>query len=123
MVKKVRIDRRDQPDIAVERVLLALTELGFPNSLGDESEDHMDVFLGEADAAQPEVYHVRPGAQHDPRYGENSTGVFVRAQCDDGTWMPADIAQLTKESLIAWLRSRPRGAEQTVLILLGHPHE
>jgi hypothetical protein len=52
-----------------------------------------------------------------------STGIMVRAQKGDGSWVTADIADLTVESLNAWLRSRGgdnEWAEQVVRHLLGH---
>jgi hypothetical protein len=50
------------------------------------------------------------------------TGIPVRAVKPDGVgWVSADIAHLKKESLLDWLRSRPNLAENTVLVLLGHP--
>ncbi len=52
-----------------------------------------------------------------------STGILVRAQRSTGEWVNADIADLTKESLDAWLRSRGGDnpwAEATVAIMLGH---
>jgi hypothetical protein len=52
-----------------------------------------------------------------------STGIYVRAQNEHGRWVNADIATLTKESLITFLRSRGgenEWAESVVLILLGH---
>lgn len=56
------------------------------------------------------------------------TGVMVRALGVDGKWGNADIAQLDKESLVAWLRHTNEQvntlAERTILVLLGHnPHE
>jgi len=69
-----------------------------------------------------------PGARHVENRGIH-TGIFVRAKlqstnaADNGKWGPHDIADLTRESLVAWLRSRGghnEWAEQTVLILLGH---
>ena len=50
------------------------------------------------------------------------TGIPVRSELN-GRWGANDIAELTKESLLEWLRSRPNFAEQTVLILLGHPRD
>lgn len=54
-----------------------------------------------------------------------STGIYVRAQ-DPATdkWGSFDIAELTHDSLMAWLRSRGGDnpwAENTVATLLGHP--
>ncbi len=56
------------------------------------------------------------------------TGIFVRAQSQDGSWTSADILQLTRESLIEWLASRDAhgsdvgGAwrDSVVLTLLGY---
>ncbi len=54
------------------------------------------------------------------------TGVYVRAQNPDGSWASADIAHLTRESLIAWLASRDAEGlgttwrDRVVCILLGH---
>ena len=53
------------------------------------------------------------------------TGIYVRAKQPDGKWISADLCQLSKESLLAWLRSRGGNnpwAEDTVGILLGHGH-
>lgn len=36
----------------------------------------------------------------------NVTGIFVRAQHEDGRWENVDIAALDKPSLLAWLKSR-----------------
>ena len=54
-----------------------------------------------------------------------ATGVYVRAQFSDGKWGSVDIAILTKESLLSWLKSRGGDnpwAEDVVGILLGHGH-
>jgi len=54
-----------------------------------------------------------------------STGLYVRAKRPDGKWISADLCQLDKPSLLAWLKSRGgnnRWAEDTVGILLGHGH-
>lgn len=51
------------------------------------------------------------------------TGILVRAQAPDGSWMNADIGQLDRESLHRWLRSRGGRnlwAENVVLMILGH---
>ncbi len=62
--------------------------------------------------------------QTDPtRNGD--TGIYVRAQDINGKWVSADICQLTKVSLLEWLRSRGGDnpwAEDTVGILLGYGH-
>lgn len=51
------------------------------------------------------------------------TGIFVRAIGQDGRWGSFDIAELDRDSLHQWLRSRGGEnlwAENCVLILLGH---
>jgi hypothetical protein len=51
------------------------------------------------------------------------TGICVRAQGIGGKWGAYDIAELDKDSLRAWLRSRGgvnKFAENVVFILLGH---
>lgn len=56
---------------------------------------------------------------------DGATGIYVRARRPDGTWDNADIAELDRDSLIRWLRSREdeaRFAEQVVLAMLGHDH-
>lgn len=60
----------------------------------------------------------------------DSTGIFVRARWpndapSDGVrfWDSHDIQNLTKESLLEWLRSRPNFAEDTVLLLLGYERD
>ena len=58
------------------------------------------------------------------------TGIYVRAltgnpQFGGGVWGSHDIAHLTRESLLVWLRSRGgenAWAENVVGILLGHGH-
>lgn len=53
---------------------------------------------------------------------QDATGIYVRAKRDD-KWESVDIAVLTKESLLSWLRSRGGSnpwAESTVALLLGH---
>ena len=52
-----------------------------------------------------------------------TTGIYVRAKNVADQWDSVDIAELDKESLKAWLKSRGgdnKWAEDTVLILLGH---
>jgi len=52
------------------------------------------------------------------------TGIFVRATTPDGV-KSADIAVLTPESLLKWLKMHDGDnqlAEDTVGILLGHGH-
>jgi len=62
------------------------------------------------------------------RLGEewrDCTPIYVRAQLPDGTWVAANLAQLTKESLLAWLRSDGTQnplAENVVGILCGYDH-
>lgn len=53
---------------------------------------------------------------------EDATGIFVRARLAE-KWASYDIAQLERESLLTWLRSRPNFAEQTVLLLLNHSRD
>lgn len=51
------------------------------------------------------------------------TGIYVRALNPQGHYISADIASLTIESLVHWLRSREgknAWAERTVCILLGY---
>lgn len=51
------------------------------------------------------------------------TGIYVRAMNFNDTWVNADIAHLTKESLLEWLKrdgGDNRLAEDTVGILLGY---
>jgi hypothetical protein len=60
----------------------------------------------------------------DPKreYLAEATGIYVRAKVDN-KWKSVDIAQLDKESLLRWLRSRDGDnpwAEDVVGILLGH---
>lgn len=53
------------------------------------------------------------------------TGIYVRAKTEQGTLVVADIADLKRESLLAWLRSdggeNPL-AENIVGILLNYGH-
>jgi hypothetical protein len=66
---------------------------------------------------------VVPLVVDDERMGLAETGVFVRATLD-GKWGSHDIAHLTRNSLLRWLRSRGGEnlwAENTVMILLGWP--
>ena len=54
-----------------------------------------------------------------------STGIFVRAQDESGKWHSVDILQITKESLLEWLKSGGgdnKLAENTIGILFGHGH-
>lgn len=63
-----------------------------------------------------------------PRAVVGSTGIFIRAwtSTDDGVrCVTADISELTKASLLDWLRSRGGDnpwAEDVVGIVLGHGH-
>jgi len=55
----------------------------------------------------------------------NLTGIYVRAITPEGKWDNADIAELDKSSLKAFLRSRGGDntwAENVVAIMLGHGH-
>jgi hypothetical protein len=52
-----------------------------------------------------------------------STGIFVRARNQEGKWGSYDIAELERESLLAWLRKDIDLAERVVLALLEHAHE
>ncbi len=65
-----------------------------------------------------DIFTIDPGrAEH-----VGATGIYVRAK-DGDKWMNADIAELDKSSLLAWLRSRGGDnpwAEDTLGILLGH---
>jgi hypothetical protein len=57
--------------------------------------------------------------------GEWETGIFVRAQDPHGKWISADIAILTPDSLLSYLRhcgEHNHLAENVVGILLGHGH-
>lgn len=62
--------------------------------------------------------------QTDPKRN-GDTGIYVRAQDINGKWDSFDISQLTKASLLEFLRSRGGDnpwAEDVVGILLGHGH-
>ncbi len=62
--------------------------------------------------------------QTDPERQSGDTGIYVRAQDINGKWGSFDICELTRASLLEWLKSRGGDnpwAENTVLILLGHP--
>jgi hypothetical protein len=53
------------------------------------------------------------------------TGIYIRAQDEEGRWHSEDIALLDMPSLLEWLRSRGGynpWAEDVVGILLGHGH-
>ena len=61
----------------------------------------------------------------DPQRVGNETGILVRSLGVDGKWGAFDIAELTAESLLEWLKSRGgdnQMAEDTVGIILGHGH-
>ncbi|HZU84382.1 MAG TPA: hypothetical protein VE987_15740 [Polyangiaceae bacterium] len=63
----------------------------------------------------------------DPRrYAEQepNTGILVRAEWPGGAqFMNADIAWLTRDSVLEWLRDRDeRFLKSTILLLLGHEH-
>jgi hypothetical protein len=52
-----------------------------------------------------------------------TTGIYVSAQSTNGVWTNLDIAELDKDSLQQWLRSRGgvnTWAESVVYHLLGH---
>ena len=56
-------------------------------------------------------------------YGE--TGIYVRAKNKEGRVINADIVDLKKESLLAWLTSRGGSnpwAEDVIGIVFGHGH-
>ncbi len=62
--------------------------------------------------------------RYDPEDDSNKTTIFVRAKLNE-QWLSVDIADLDKESLLVWLRSRggkSEWAEDTVGIMLGHGH-
>ena len=73
----------------------------------------------------PDALRVDPNRVH----YDGMTNIFVRALSPDEHWMNADIAQLSGQSLLTWLRSRGGAnewAEATVFALLdhgGHPTE
>ncbi len=53
----------------------------------------------------------------------DATGIYVRAQRDNGDWETVDISSLTKKSLLVWLKSEGgdnRFAEDAVGIMLEH---
>lgn len=55
---------------------------------------------------------------------DGMTNILVRALSPDQRWTNADIAQLDRPSLLAWLRSRGGAnewAEGVVFALLDHP--
>jgi hypothetical protein len=63
--------------------------------------------------------------QADPeRSGCNdSTGIYVRAM-REGQWTTVDIAELDRESLLAWIDRGGEGfARRVVLAILGHLQE
>lgn len=64
-------------------------------------------------------FEVDPARKDD---GDGVSGIYVRAKLD-GKWDSYDIATLTAESLLAFLRSRGgknEWAENCVLSMLGH---
>jgi hypothetical protein len=59
------------------------------------------------------------------RVGLGPTGIYVRAMLE-GKWGSYDIAELDRDSLSRWLRSRGGSnqfAEHVVMLLLGHSPE
>jgi hypothetical protein len=54
--------------------------------------------------------------------GAVHTGIYVRARLHD-RWDSFDIAMLTRESLLTWLRTTATRAEEVVLLLLDHTTE
>ena len=64
--------------------------------------------------------------QQDPtRIGIGETGIYIRAQDINGKFISCDISELTKASLLEFLRSRGGDnpwAENCVGIILGHGH-
>lgn len=48
------------------------------------------------------------------------TGIYIRARAGDGKYGSYDIAELHRDSLIAWLFNEPARAAQVVLISLEH---
>lgn len=64
--------------------------------------------------------------QQDPhRVGCGETGIYIRAQDINGKFVSCDIAELTKASLLEFLRSRGGDnpwAENCCGIILGHGH-
>ena len=66
---------------------------------------------------ETDILTIEPG-----RARGRETGIYVRAK-HNGKWFNADIAELDKASLLAWLRSRGgenKWAESVVGTLLGH---
>lgn len=59
-----------------------------------------------------------------PESGEAyRTGIYVRVKNEDGSWGNADIAELDKDSLLGFLRSRGgcnEWAEGVIFAMLGH---
>lgn len=64
--------------------------------------------------------------QQDPkRVGMGETGIYVRAQDINGSWVSCDMCELTKSSLLEFLKSRGGDnpwAEDCCGIILGHGH-
>lgn len=76
------------------------------------------------DLTPPSNLEVDPRRHEVSDYLRNS-GILVRAKLN-GEWGNYDIAELTRQSLFAWLRSRGGSnpwAENTVAIILGHKPE
>lgn len=76
------------------------------------------------EAHKSEDLRVCPDRSSINRNMHGTTGVYVRARGDGDKWGSYDIAELDRSSLHRWLRSRGGKnlwAENTVLILLGHP--
>jgi hypothetical protein len=46
------------------------------------------------------------------------TGLYVRAKNSNGNWGDYDISQLTRNSLLEWLRAEPGRAESVVLLMV-----
>lgn len=53
---------------------------------------------------------------------EDATGIYIRAKFGE-SWESVDIAQLDRDSLLAWLRSGESFAENVVLGLLNYSRE
>lgn len=55
------------------------------------------------------------------RWRQPETGIFVRAQNLQGSWVSVDIAYLYKKDIVEWMRLKgPEFAQNLVLILLNH---
>ena len=69
--------------------------------------------------------HACPNRSSAEQDLHGATGIYCRAKSVDGKWGSFDIAELTRESLLIFLRSRGGDnpwAEDCVGILLGHGH-